>query len=304
MHAPAARDGKRAIVAVDFASPDGRRVGMIDSPPIIAAMDSRFSQMPSALRTNTRWERLGPSAVPVMLVHPGWKVPAPLLLWMHGRTANKELDPGRYLRLMRGGIAVCAIDLPGHGERFDDALQAPHRTLDVVLQMAEEIDEILAALGGRAIIDRERLAIGGMSAGGMASMVRLCRPHAFRCAAVEATSGSWQHQRHRQMFCDRNPKEISRFDPINHLSGWQEIPFLALHARHDEWVGVEGQSEFIEALRGRSTHPELIEFVTYDHTGAPWEHVGFGRFAADAKNRQRDFLVRHLDVTAPAPRSR
>jgi len=34
---------------------------------------------------------------------------------MHGRTANKELDPGRYLRLIRAGIAVCAIDLPGHG---------------------------------------------------------------------------------------------------------------------------------------------------------------------------------------------
>src|SRR5262245_11172372 len=86
--------------------------------PIIAAMIERFSQMPSALRANARWQRLGPSDIPALLVHPDWNSgqPAPMVLWMHGRTVNKELDPGRYLRWMRAGIGACAVDLPGHGE--------------------------------------------------------------------------------------------------------------------------------------------------------------------------------------------
>jgi hypothetical protein len=34
--------------------------------------------------------------------------------------------------------------------------------------------------------------------------------------------------------------------------------------------------------------------VTYERTGAPGEHIGFGAMASDAKDRQRDFLKRCL----------
>src|SRR5690554_3251478 len=108
-------------------------------------MIERFAQMPSSLRVNARWQRLGASAVPALLVHPNWDnpEPAPVVIWMHGRTVNKELDPGRYLRWMRAGIGACAVDLPGHGERFDPELQQASRALDVVKQMVSEIDQIV-----------------------------------------------------------------------------------------------------------------------------------------------------------------
>ncbi|MCH8940394.1 MAG: hypothetical protein IIC27_04645 [Chloroflexi bacterium] len=61
---------------------------------------------------------------------------------MHGRTVEKELDPGRYLRWLRAGIATCTVDLPGHGERFEQALQHPEQAMEVVLRMLGEIDEI------------------------------------------------------------------------------------------------------------------------------------------------------------------
>jgi hypothetical protein len=32
----------------------------------------------------------------------------------------------------------------------------------------------------------------------------------------------------------------------------------------------------------------------YGETGAPHEHSGFGKFASDAKDRQTNFLVKHL----------
>jgi dienelactone hydrolase len=253
-------------------------------------------QLPTALRSRTRWGRLGPSRIPAMLVHPNGhaEAPPPAVIWIHGRTAHKEMDPGRYLRLMRAGIAVCAVDLPGHGERLDPELQRADRSLEVVLQMTAEIDEVLDALRERQEFDADRLGIGGMSAGGMAVLSRLCREHPFLCTSLEATSGSWAHQRHREMFQGVEWQRVSPHDPIAQLEGWREIPVQAFHSRLDQYVSFAGQQEFVERLRERYERPELIDFVTFDRTGAPGEHVGFGRLSAETKNRQRDFFREHL----------
>lgn len=255
-------------------------------------MIERFAQMPAALRANARWERLGRSrgGIPALLVHPDWNraTPAPLVIWMHGRTANKELDPGRYLRWLRAGLGACAIDLPGHGERFDASYQDGSRTPEILRQMVDEIDEIIESMRDMGSFDMQRLAIGGMSAGGMAAVARLCKPHTFRCASVEATTGNWAEH-----FGERLPP-IADLNPIAHLDSWREIPFQAIHARHDQIIPFDGQSRFIDSLRKRYGDPTQIDFVEYEQTGAPSEHIGFGRFAADAKDRQRDFFRRWL----------
>lgn len=241
-----------------------------------------------------------------MLIHPDWDsgLPVPMVLWMHGRTVNKEIDPGRYLRWMRAGIAACAVDLPGHGERFDPTLQEASRSFEVVRQMIDEIDHVLAAVDETHMFDLSRLGIGGMSAGGMAALARLCDPHPFVCASVEATTGSWLHQRDHQRFRTIPPDEVQRFDPIERLNGWPEIPFQAIHARLDEWVPIEGQTAFVEALRARYRDPSAIEFVVFDRTGAPNEHSGFGKFASVAKDAQRNFFQKWLAPLSPSPPER
>lgn len=269
--------------------------------------------LPQVLRARSRRVRLDPD-VPALLVVPELEPEraAPVVLWMHGRTVDKELDPGRYLRWMRAGIGACAVDLPGHGERFDAALQEPGRALDVVLRMLGEVDPLLEALERLGEFDLSRAAIGGASAGGMVALARLCRDHPFRCASVEAASGSWAHQRGRAMFRDRDPAEVERYDPARNLAGWREIPLQMIHARHDEWVALQGQMEFAEGLRRRYRDPSLVDLVVYERTGAPYEHAGFGRMAADAKNRQAAFLRRWLveepehagKAGGPAPASR
>jgi predicted peptidase len=255
-------------------------------------MLDRFTKFPTALKNNTRWMRLGAHDIPAMLVHPDWAFGhhAPIMLWMHGRTANKELDPGRYLRWMRAGIGTCAIDLPGYGERIDEALQHPRHTFDIIRQMHDEIDSIVQAVGEMGVFDMRRLGIGGMSAGGMATLARLCTEHPFICAAVEGTSGSWMHQAHREMFKGRDDAAIATLNPMDRLGTWREIPIQAIHAQYDEWVTIDGQRAFINALRTRYQHPELVQFVTYGRTGAPYEHAGFGKMSSDAKDRQRNFL--------------
>ncbi len=226
----------------------------------------------------------------------GAGAPVPMVIWMHGRTVDKETDPGRYLRWMRAGIGTCAIDLPGHGERFDAGLRAA-RAPEIVGPLLEEIDEVIEALHEVLDFDPARMGLGGMSLGGMAALARACRAHPFRCLSVEATTGSWCHGARP----GATRADLDELDPIQHLDVWRTIPLQAIHARFDEWVSIEGQIAFLDALRQRYDDPTLIEFVEYGRTGAPHEHIGFGRMAADAKNLQRDFLRRWLAVGPGGP---
>lgn len=246
-----------------------------------------------------------------MLAHPDWERPAPTVIWLHGRTVNKELDPGRYLRWVRAGIAACAIDLPGHGERFDASLQSPDRSLDLLRLAIAEIDAVVAALGApeyHGVFSSARLALGGMSAGGMVTLRRLCDPHPFIAAAVEATTG-WLAGLYlpevggegvtRASWAVRHPPgRIAELDASVHLTGWRPIPLLALHTEGDSIVPIAGQRRFLDLLRERyaeaGADPGLVDLRAFRDTGAPQEHAGFGRFGNDAKNAQVEFLIRTL----------
>ena len=247
-----------------------------------------FGQRHSALQRTAQIVRLG-NDVPAMLVRPEEaEGPLPLLIWMHGRTADKELDSGRYLRLMRNGIASCSLDLPGHGERLDEALHEPAAVLPVIEQMVEELDDIVAHLRTLGDFDPDRIAIGGISAGGMAALIRCCRDHPFSALTVEATTGNLQ-DRASAIFA--NQERLERLDPITHLANWREVPVLAVHNQLDEWIDVTGQRTFIDTLRKRYADPNNVVFHVYEEpTGAPFEHAGFGRFSADSKIRQLTFL--------------
>lgn len=257
-------------------------------------------QFPRSLLRMSWWTAFG--GVPAVVVHPARDAdpsdasapipgPLPTLIWMHGRTANKELDPGRYLRLAREGIASIALDLPGHGQREDLAMQAPACAMAMIEQMSGEIDAVVADASAMGIVDTSRLAVGGMSAGGMASCVRLCSPHPFRCALIECSTGDFASLAGMPI---HDAAIAQRIDPMTHLEGWRDIPFMALHARHDEWMPQAGTERFVGALRARSAHPERVVMHTYERTGAVAEHVGFGQMSHDAKSRGCEFLARYL----------
>ncbi len=289
---------------------------------MVAGVDPRFSQLPKALAQRTVFARFEPGqldgGIPALLAHPdeGWSEPSaaaptprPVVIWMHGRTVNKELDPGRYLRWLRaphGGIATCAIDLPGHGDRFEKSAQGSQATLEVVEKACAEIDRVLENLRApkwRGAFDLSRAAIGGMSAGGMVALTRLCRPHRFRCAAVESTAGDFQQMNAHEEFFTRGGRDpegelATRLNPMARLEGWRPIPFLALHSERDSWVPVAAIRTFTEALknhyRAAGADPAMVNLTTWPETGAPNEHAGFGRVANDAKNLQTEFFVRNL----------
>lgn len=256
-------------------------------------MTDQFDALPSALRKQGKLARCGD--VPTLLVRAEEvsEGPPPLLLWIHGRTAFKELDPGRYLRLMRRGISVCAMDLPGHGERMEQRLHEPANIMESILQAADEVDTVtrfaIDALGA----DPARVAIGGMSAGGMVACSRLCRPHLFGALLLESTSGNWAELPMLDVVDTKAAERIAQADPMQHLAHWRPLPLLAIHARLDSWVPFAGQWRFLDALEALGP-PSLITRVAYDRTGAPGEHAGFGSMSSDAKDRHCDFLAQQF----------
>ena len=293
-------------------------------------MLDRFAQLPASLRERSRTVRLrgGPlGEIPALLCHPDWVSSAPTMIWMHGRTANKELDSGRYIRWLKHGIAAVAIDLPGHGERVgswvpprsawrsEDTTRsavvpntdATPETLAVLAQMIGEIDHVVEAIADpvwQGVFDLDRLGIGGMSLGGMAALRRLCAPppHEFKCAAVECTTGDlWSLYRPEgprpwgQTFGE---EEVGPLDALRHLAGFTPLPVLALHGEQDRIVPWEIQRGFLERLRGRyvevGADPAMVQWKTWANTGAPEEHSGFGRFGNEAKNAQVEFLMETL----------
>lgn len=268
--------------------------------------------LPKSVSVHARFLRLGPTGVPSLLAHPDWSTPAPVCIWMHGRTADKETDPGRYSRWLRAGIAVCAIDLPGHGERANPPRQGPEHSLGVIEQAFDEIDGIAADLevsNFNGVFDLGRAAIGGISMGGMVALRRLCKPHRFACATVEATSGNLkdlyfppESDAARPWPVEHNRAAVLDVDPSEHLAGFEPIPLLILHSESDKIIPWHVQSRFISKISehygSRGASPSMIEVRTWPQTGAPQEHVGFGRVSNDAKNAQTDFLARHLMGTS------
>jgi alpha-beta hydrolase superfamily lysophospholipase len=279
----------------------------------------RFAQFPAALARRAKTARAG--GIPILLAHPDGHTPTPVCIWLHGRTVSKELDPGRYLRWIRAGIAACAIDLPGHGERSDPSRQTPDATLDVLSEAVSDIDEViehLAAGPDASLFDLDRMAIGGMSLGGMATLRRLCDDHPFACACVESTTGWLEglylpHAKPGSIHGEVEPARwpvrheaprVLALDPSSHLETFRPVPLLVLHSQSDAVVPFDIQSTFVARLRDhyRSRHadPDAIELRTWPATGAPQEHSGFGKVAHEAKTLQVEFLVRHLRAQAPA----
>lgn len=267
----------------------------------MGSMTDRFSQFPRYLAERAKTITL--AGVPAMAAIPDGGGRAPAVVWLHGRTASKELDPGRYLRWLRAGMAAVALDLPGHGERLDAAMQEPARTLDVMEGMLGELDGAVAALRDVPGIDAARLAIGGMSLGGMVTLRRLCDRHAFLAASVEGTCGWLEGMYFPAEFglpvkpwpVDHPRERVRRLDPRGHLDGWAPVPMLVLHSEADEMVPWEVQRRFVEELRGKyGIGGAELAVKTWATTGAPREHIGFGKYSNDAKNLQTEFFARAL----------
>ena len=256
-------------------------------------MPDLTATLPSYILAHSKKILIG--EVPALIGIPEDSSNPPWLLWLHGRTANKEVDPGRYLRLLRSGIAFCAVDLPDHGERAGPKKDDPTAVLDIVNQMTEEIDQIVDWMNINTQVDSSRCAIGGMSAGGMSAIQRLTQVHNFIAASLEATTGNWESQGSRPMFNLISRNVLKMISPMNNLDQWTPLHVLAVHSKNDHWIDYEGQRLFIEKIK--SINEEFtVKLISYENTGAPFEHIGFGNKSSANKDTQVNFLIEAFKV--------
>ena len=285
--------------------------------------------LPVALRSRAVRARLGErgdgeaGGVPVLLTHPseGWwetgerVEAAPVVLWFHGRTVSKELDPGRYLRWSRMGVAACAVDLPGHGEREVETMQGAESTLRVAEQAAGEIAGGCVPLrggGGGGGVGGGGGAIGGRGAGGMVTLIRLTGAGGTRYAAgggegvfagavIEASAGDFRVMEGHDFFVR---ERVERLNPIDHLDRVTDVvPLLAVHSALDAWVPASGMTGFVEALGERYAtlggSADDARVHLWEETGAPHEHMGFGRRTNETKQMENAFVAARLGVDVP-----
>ncbi len=264
-------------------------------------VDDRFKQLPKSLQAKSKTMRLG-NDVPALLVHPDFETPCPWVLWLHGRTVYKELDPGRYNRWVRAGIGAVAIDLPGHGERYEEGAHSPNRTVDTLTRCISEIDGILASIRELECFDMSRAAMGGMSAGGMVTARRFCDPHPFLGASLECTTGDLLGLYFPETVPDsdgiwrvhHDRSEVEAIDTPSHIAGFEPVPILALHNVGDELVPIQIQRGFLDTLRthyqNQGADPSIVQMIEFENTGAIQEHSGFGKFASKAKDLQLEFF--------------
>jgi hypothetical protein len=71
-----------------------------------------------------------------------------------------------------------------------------------------------------------------------------------------------------------------------------------MHSEADEVVPVAAIRSFVEALRRRyaseGAPPEDVRLITWPRTGAPQEHLGFGKLAGEARQHLVAFLTERL----------
>ncbi|MFK7758480.1 MAG: alpha/beta hydrolase family protein [Phycisphaerales bacterium] len=269
-------------------------------------VDDRFKQLPKSLQAKSKHTTLA-GDVPALLVHPDFQTPSPWVLWIHGRTVYKELDPGRYNRWVRAGIGAVAIDLPGHGERFTPGAQDPSQTIHTITQCIDEINPILQSIRELGIFDMGNAGIGGMSAGGMVALRSLCNPNPFIGASVECTSGDLMGLYFPQNRTADGPwrvhhdqEQVRAVDTKTHLQDLNPLPIMIMHNRGDEVVPYQLQSDFADTLRSHyrdhDADPGLIQCTEFENTGAIQEHSGFGKFASKAKDLQLEFLKNLFNI--------
>jgi fermentation-respiration switch protein FrsA (DUF1100 family) len=146
----------------------------------------------------------------------------------------------------------------------------------------------------------------------MATLLRLCEAHDFAAAAVEGTTGwlSGLFFPETAGYAGETPWGVSQdralvesLDPMSRVDSMAAIPMLFLHTRTDRTVPFDRLVPFVDALRAsferRGASGAMIELKTWEKTGAPEEHAGFGVFGNEAKNAQVEFLARVLRAVPP-----
>lgn len=212
--------------------------------------------------------RVGADRIVGLLDRPLAKHWTPVFLYLHGQTSTKEEFFAQTLarQFVRQGIAVCRIDLPGHGESSGDISDY---TYTGSLRAVEATVAWLHRRGFR------RIAVGGHSLGGALSYLYASQTSGLRAIiSLNGVIDPWHI--HRRLYSPQALKNISRrgyadridhsgnpfrqnkvfFNDLRHYRKFSSIakyihcPTLILQGVEDKTVKLKEVNKFYQKLTG------------------------------------------------------
>lgn len=212
--------------------------------------------------------------------NPAVRAPAdakpPLIVMIHGGPTagvRHRFDLAKQFWTSRG-FAVADVDYGGsvgYGRPYRDRLQSNWGIVDVE-------DAVAAArhLADAGLVDAERLAIRGGSAGGYTTLAALCFHDVFAAGASHYGIGDLSalaadthkfESRYLDGIVGPYPQEKDRYDarsPIHHTEGFDR-PLLVLQGSEDEIVPPNQAAMVVDALADRGVPHAYILFEGEQH---------------------------------------
>ena len=224
--------------------------------------------------------------------------PLPCVLFYHGFTSSKLVYSYFAVALAQAGFRVVMPDAPDHGARFSGNAEHRLRQFWQILQgNLEEFATLRDALLARNFIDRQRLAVGGASMGGMTALGIMARHPEVRCVASLMGSGYFTSLA-RTLFPPltvTNADQQREFDAIiAPLADWEVASRLAQVADRPLLLWHGEQDDVVPAAESYRLQQALQEQGLDAHLTWQWEAGVKHRITPQALDATTDFFSRYL----------
>ncbi|MEO6629676.1 MAG: prolyl oligopeptidase family serine peptidase [Aquihabitans sp.] len=201
---------------------------------------------------------------------------APLVVMIHGgptSAARNRLDLAKQFWTSRG-FAVADVNYggsTGYGRPYRELLNGAWGVVDV-----EDAVAVAGHLAAEGLVDVDRLAIRGGSAGGFTTLAALCFHQTFRAGAshygvADLTALATDTHKFESRYLDTMvgpwPAARERYEarsPINHTDGFN-APLIVLQGSEDEVVPPNQAEMIVNALRDKGVPHAYLLFEGEQH---------------------------------------
>lgn len=219
----------------------------------------------------------------------------PTVFVYHGWQNSKEEQLIDAYEIAKKGYRVIVPDVTGHGERQETQI-TEQDFFDIVIQTVQELPQLVDYLNEQQLIDLNRIAVTGMSMGGIITCAALTQYDWIKTAAILMGSPQLVNFSHYlidkanaeqlatlpDMLLTQLTEQLTKYDLSQHLEMISHKALFFWHDRLDRVVPYHLTAEFIQKVNSQID-------ITFNKTAGRGHRV-----KQDIKIQVADFLSQHL----------